>query len=270
MKITKKRHSMLRAVCFFLLIIPVFSNTVSEISENSEIDDAVFEELLKNGRIDRTSYKENLEPVLCPNTELGKNLLNSWKSEEEPIYIAESLFYLKKDDGKTENEISDISMLMRKFSTMEGIQYYSNSSKRIETLYSEAYTIENPQTMKKIPDQTEVSADNLTLYLYQKDNSFGKTIYEVNINQLENEVSMVLNNVEAIKFAFITAIKPNNVSMSLLFIDKGDYILTYICAQIKFPAISLFEEKVNDSFKARMDSLYEWFKNNYIEYNKNK
>ena len=263
MKITKKRQmrGILCAACFFLISFSVFSNTASDFSDNTEIDVAVFEELVKNGRVDRTSYKINLEPVLCPKTELGKKILNNWTSEEEPVYIAESLFYLKKENDKLNIEISDISMLMRKFSTMEGITYYSNSSKKIETLYSEAYTIENPITMNRIPDQTDISAENINLYLYQKDNSFGKTVHGVNIIQDEKEVLMVLNNVEPIKFSFITAVKNDNLKMSLLFIDKSDYILTYICAQLRFPAVSIFEERVNDSFRARIDAMYETVRN---------
>ncbi|MBR5867425.1 MAG: hypothetical protein IKZ04_05900 [Spirochaetaceae bacterium] len=268
MKITKKRQmrGILCAACFFLISFSVFSNTASDFSDNTEIDVAVFEELVKNGRVDRTSYKINLEPVLCPKTELGKKILNNWTSEEEPVYIAESLFYLKKENDKSNIEISEISMLMRKFSTMEGIKYYSNSSKKIETLYSEAYTIENPVTMKKIPDQTDITAKDINLYLYQKDNSFGKTVHGVNIQQEKNEILMTLNNVEPIKFSFITAVKNDNLKMSLLLIDKSDYILTYICAQLRFPALSIFEERVNDSFRARIDAMYEWFKKNYNEY----
>ena len=116
MKITKKRQmrGILCAACFFLISFSVFSNTASVFSDNTEIDVAVFEELVKNGRVDRTSYKINLEPVLCPKTELGKKILNNWTSEEEPVYIAESLFYLKKENDKSNIEISEINGTLHK------------------------------------------------------------------------------------------------------------------------------------------------------------
>ncbi len=262
----QKAQKNLFILCLFLATSFSFSDTTDAL-QNTELDSVVFKELVQKGRLDRTAYKKDLEPILCPDTELGENLRKSWISEEEPVFIAESLFYLEKKEKESKTEIPLISKLMRRFSTMEGITYYSNSNEKVETLYSQSYTIENPKTMKKIPDQTEIPADKLTLYLYQKDNSFGKTVYEANINEHEKEVSMSLHNVEPIKFSFITAVKENNLTMSLLFIDKGDYILTYIFAQLKFPALAIFEEKVNESFRARIDAIYEWFRESYIAYN---
>lgn len=267
MRSAKKRQARkaLRGALFFLAVFSAFPGSAAESARNTELDAAVFGELVQKGRLDRTSYKKNLDPVLCPDTELGRHLREGWISDEEPIFIAESLFYLKKADGDSENEIPLISRLMRRFSTMQGIEYYSNSSGKTETLYSQSHTIADAESMRRIPDRTDEPADNLTLYLYQEDNSFGETVYEGNIRQRENEVALVLHNVKPVKFSFITAVKKSNLTMSFLFIDKGDYILTYIFAQLKFPALSIFEEKVNESFRARIDAIYDWFEASYFE-----
>ncbi|MBO5137049.1 MAG: hypothetical protein J6B81_00935 [Spirochaetaceae bacterium] len=267
MKITKKRQRnklarLASGVCFFLITTNVYAN---KNLSNQEIDSSVFQKLVNNGRIDRVVYKEpNLEPELCPDSALGDFVRDVWTSSDEPVFIAESLFYLPKEDGVVENEIPFISKIMRSISTMEGISYFSNSSGKIETLYNRAYTIDNPDDMNKIPDKIDVPADNLSLYVYQEDNSFGDTVYKADIRQTENEVAMVLRSVEPIKFGFINAVKRNNLTMSFLFMDKGEYIITYIYAQLKFPALSIFESKVNESFRARIDAIYNWFVDSYM------
>lgn len=261
----------LLGISLFFLVTNVFAQDVQIETEEKtylcpELDEKIFQELVQKGRIDRMEYKgDNISPKLCLNSPLGEYVSDVWQGSDDPIFIAESLFFLPKQESWTGNDIPLISKIIRSVSTMEGIKYYSNSNKKTETLYKKSYTINNPDDKKRIPDQTDADATELSTYVYQEDNSFGKTVYKADIRQTENEVVMVLRNVEPIKFGFINAVKNKNLSISFHFMDKGDFIVTYIYAQIKFPALSIFENKVSESFRARIDAIYEWFLDFYVK-----
>ncbi|MBQ8384989.1 MAG: hypothetical protein IKA80_03780 [Spirochaetaceae bacterium] len=147
---------------------------------------------------------------------------------------------------------------------MEGIEYYSNSEKQMKTLYSQSYTIDNPDDGNRIPDQLDGSADNLSVYAFQEDGSFGKNYYRIDYRQRENEVSMVIRLEDSLKYGFITAVKPNNLVFNIDVLDKGEYLVMYIGAKVKFPAISMLENKLNKSFGSRITALHDWFTHNYL------
>ena len=203
-----KKVPAFRIFCFcwlFLSILPIFSQTVDTFPE---LDEAVFNELVSTGSVSKVYYKQdNIQLTLCPDTELGSQLINSWVSEDKPVYVSESLFYIKKPEGSTGNDIDLISGILRSISSMEGIKYYSNSAGGIKTLYLQSYTVDNPYDKNRIPDQTDGSADNRTIYAFQEDNSFGVNTYQIDYRQLDNEISMVMKNEDPVKFAFITAVK---------------------------------------------------------------
>ena len=214
---------------------------------------------------------EEVKLSLVPNTELSKLAVSHWDNEEKPRLTSEKLFYLDKktigskeesqgDNSSAKNlTIEDVSKVIRSISTMKGTEYYSNRHKKWETLYHEAYLVASPEDKTRIPDDTEGSADGKTLYCMQDDNSFGKCYYSLSYLQRENEVSVCFDNFESLKFAFITAAKPHNIKINLVVIDEGEYFLVYLIVQAYYPRVSFLEEKMIDSFNARVDSIYKWF-----------
>ena len=142
---------------------------------------------------------------------------------------------------------------------MKGTEYYSNRHKKWETLYHEAYLVKSPDEKVKIPDDTNGSAEGKTLYCMQDDNSFGECYYKLEYHERANEVSVCFENFEPLKFGPITAAKAHNVKINLVVVDEGDYFLVYLMVQAYYPRIALLENKMIDSFNARVDSIYKWF-----------
>ena len=147
---------------------------------------------------------------------------------------------------------------------MEGIEYYSNSEKKMKTLYSQSYTVDNLKDKNRIADKVEGSADNLSIYAFQEDGSFGDNYYQIDYRQRENEVSMVIRLMEPLKYGLVTAVKANNLVFNIDVLDKGSYLVMYIGAKVRFPAISLLENKLNRSFGSRIIALHDWFESRYI------
>lgn len=196
---------------------------------------------------------------LTPQTELGRDATFSWNSTVNPRLTTEKLFEINKSELGKDVTVEKISRIIRSISTMKGTEYYSNRHKKQETLYHDAYLIESPKNKKKIPDDKEGSADGKILYCMQDDNSFGKCYYKLTYKQRENEVSVCFDNFEPLKFGVITAAKAHNVKINFVAVDKGESLLIYLLVQSYYPRISILEEKMIDSFNARVDSIFNWF-----------
>ncbi|MCR4823028.1 MAG: hypothetical protein K5873_09185 [Treponema sp.] len=236
---------------FIFSIFGLFSQSISS---------ETLEKLKESGELQNIFLNDDpVKITLLPQTELSQSVLNHWDNEEKPRLTNEKLFYLSKENLGENANIEKVSKVIRSISTMKGTEYYSNRHKKWETLYHEAYLVNNPEDKEQIPDDTEGSADGKRLYCMQDDNSFGKCYYQLDYLQRENEISVCFDNFEPLKFAFITAAKKHNIKINLLAVDEGDYFLVYMIVQAYYPRISMLEDKMIDSFNARVDSIYKWF-----------
>lgn len=257
-----------RTFIFCLCLVVLLSGGLfAQAAENipSEIDGSIFQQLLEKGEYRVQYFKESgREFTLYPQTELGSLLTKTWTETKDPVFVAESLFLIEKPEGSNQLDTALISRIMRSVSSMEGIEYYSNSEKKMKTLYSQSYTIDNLEDKNRIPDNVDGSAENLSVYAFQEDGSFGDNYYQIDYRQRENEVSMVIRLMEPLKYGLVTAVKANNLVFNIDVLDKGSYLVMYVGAKVKFPAISLLENKLNKSFGSRITALHDWFKSSYI------
>ena len=262
--------ALLGCFCFFVMG-NVFGQENASVKVSSEwnpcpeIDEAIFQQLLEKGEVRTQYFKEDVTDfTLFPKTDLGTTLDKTWTEEKEPVFVSESLFLIDKPGDSDELDTELISRIMRSISSMEGIEYYSNSDKKMKTLYYQSYTIDSIEDGNRIPDKTGGSADNLSICAFQEDGSFGENYYQIDYRQRENEVSMVIRLQDSLKYGIITAVKANNLVFNIDVLDKGQYLVMYIGAKVRFPAISFLENKLNKSFGARIAALHDWFESNYI------
>ena len=207
---------------------------------------------------------EKVELKLIPSVEFTSSVVENWDSDVLPRLTSEKLFFLDKKSLCRNGDISfinihKVSKVVRSISSMKGTEYYSNRHKKWETLYHDAYLIKSPGEKIRIPDDTGGSADGKTLYCVQDDNSFGECYYSLKYRETEKEISVCFDNFEPLKFGFITAAKAHNVKINLLVVDEGEHFFVYLMVQAYYPRISMLEEKMIDSFNARVDSIYKWF-----------
>ena len=148
---------------------------------------------------------------------------------------------------------------------MEGIEYYSNSRGKYDVLYDACYTISDLDSLKKIPDNQEENANGLKLYVFQNDNSFGETPYEVTFWQTDSEVGMNFVNKGPLYVKFVKAVKEENLCLTLYTREEKDKLLVYILAQADFAAVPFVQTKIRDSLTARIEALFNWFEGRYNE-----
>lgn len=249
------------AICFFYLFCTL--SVFAEMTLEDILPSETVERLRSEGKIQELLFKDD-EIVLkyAPKTVLTEKLKNDWDRETRgnPTFSSESLYLMKKTDKTEQKESVDrISLIIRSVSQMKGIQYYSNSRRKMFELYSDAYTVNDLTNRVRIADNTDYKADGLHLYMYQHDASFGGCIYDMYYSQRQDEVSFTSINTDPLYYMIFKCVKEDNIMMSLNFIDLDDSVLIYALVQAKYIDFPGFEAHVKKSFDARTEAIFKWF-----------
>ncbi len=257
----------MKRLTFFLVLVSISVTVASQEktlqSHNLEdlFSNDVVQALVTDGEIQRNFYGEkNISLELAPNTEMGLQAKNYWQREKEPVFVVESLYLLDKNDENEENTIEEISSILRNLSKMTGIEYFSTSRQIWEVLYTEVYTVNNPEEKLKIEDPINEDIENLVSYVYQKDRSLSGTVYEFSYFNNEQEVSFRGINTENIMYKGFPfpIVKPENLVLTLIATDVGDSVVFYVLVQADVPKIPFVSERLANSFSSRADAIFKW------------
>lgn len=226
--------------------------------ENLFSSDTVLQ-LVKTGRIQRSFYgKKNVKLELFPDTQAGRDTAANWDGKKEPVFIVESLYLIPVTDEKNTADINDVSLVLRSFSKMTGMRYYSNSRKRYETLYTDVHCVNNPEEKKNVPDPLDVSADALVSYVYQKDRSLSGCVYRFSFFQTQNEIGARAVNTDEVQYKGFSILKPEHLVLNVHAVQTKEGIVFYILVRADAAKIPLVSEKLAKSYGSRADAIYEW------------
>lgn len=240
--------------------MPLPALTVEQILPESTVS-----ALREKGHLENMSYmSDTVELIYKPDTPLTKIVADLWPAEKEkPVYYSEQIYLLNKKtlgSGNPEkNNIEYASKVLRSVSKMQGIQYYSNTDKKVTTLYKECYCIKGPKNREKIADDTEGSADGKILYCLQNDHSFGKTEYRLEYHQSAEEVNVNFINISPLYVGIFKGVDTDDIKISFVMTDCGEEFVVYMLVKSKFPAVKMLENSMNDSFSSRLNAIYKWF-----------
>ena len=275
MRLNKKKAGIF-FLCLFSFLVNSFSQEIK--SEYPKLEDIVdskyIDELRANNKISRFfTEKDNSDLQLYPNLELSEKASKKWLSTryDKPNFTIESIYRLEKSKSDKEFtgenlekilfEDAKIKKILRSVSKMEGIEYYSNSRKRTEVLYSKAYTVNNTTERKKIPDNFDFYKN--PIYVLLDDNSFGEYLSVINYDSKDSENCFEYIIIDIINYGIIKAVEPNNMLVFIDVINCENEIIVYVYIQSKMDVPAIFKNKIYDSFVARTDALFEWFKKSW-------
>lgn len=252
-------------------LIAVFTvSLLFGISSVSAASSVVLAEAKNSGKVFHRITKDDFNVNLLPDSTFAADTKDFafGNLEDSDGYIAESLYYVTKDELVEKSKAQDkstvdtsilaVSKVVRSISKMEGMQYYSNSRKRYETLYTQSFRIADADSKQAIADDTQGSADGKTIYMIQTEHNFGATTYQVSYRENANAVSMKIKNVFAMKFGIIKAVDPEDFKVVVNIVDDGDGYYIYLGMSVDMMKMSFLEKKMNKSFQARLDALYNW------------
>lgn len=259
----KQKNAKFYSTCFMLLFsFNALANVEVKSSLEKILSDEIANELLKNGKIEKSSYIKEYTPHLFLDSELGREVPNYWKlsgKTQEPVFYFEGLYLTKKTPSTNPGKnIQEVSKNVRSISTLEGVEYYSNSRKKMRILYEESFAVNNPNERMRISDPIEKNADNQVIYALQRDSTFGRFLYKYSYKQKKNEMLINITNIDNLTLAGIKIIKPENMVSSIIVYDLGDYFVTYTLIEVDVISVSVIENKMKKSFAARAEALFAW------------
>lgn len=274
-----KRNNDKMAKFFFALTVFIFAenffakNSFAENVERQKIlSEQVEERLLQNGEISHIFSESDFEAKFIPQTEFAETIKNFVFGKVEPEkmgFAEEKLYRLQKSEIESKNSAAldtrAVSKIMRSISKMQGMQYFSRSRKSWDELYSQAFRVENPDSknFSAVPDLNEDEANGEEIFAFLNDHTFGESVYKISYKQNQNELLMCMENVSALSYGPVKAVKPGDFKMCVCVIDCGDEFLFYIGNYTEFKMISALKKRLNNSFEARLEAIYNWFKNQF-------
>lgn len=259
---------------FFALTIFVFAKNLS--AENLErqkiLSPQLEKSLLQNNEISHVFSENDFEAKLIPQTQFAdsmKNFVFGKIAPEKMGFAEEKLYRLPKSEIENKNaaalDTNTASKIMRSVSKMQGMQYFSRSRKSWDELYSQAFRVENPDSkdFSAAPDLNEGDANGLEIFAFLNDHTFGESVYKISYKQNQNEFLMLMENYSALTYGPVKAVKPGDLKMCVCVVDCGDEFLFYIGNYAEFKMISALKKRLNNSFEARLEAIYNWFKKQF-------
>jgi len=150
--------------------------------------------------------------------------------------------------------------ILRSFSTMQGIEYYSASRERMRTLFAQSYVVDGPENGRKVPDPVaERIPASSRLYVFQEDLTFGENTY-VNEFRYSGDFYLVESrNLTTMRYFLFPMVKPGDSATMILLIPDGTRILFYGAGGARTMRLLGLERSREDSFYNRIKAIYGWF-----------
>jgi hypothetical protein len=149
---------------------------------------------------------------------------------------------------------------LRSISTLQGIDYYSASRDRMRLLFDESWAISGPEERTRIEDPLveEIPAED-TIYIHQRDLTFGTNRYRVEYLREEDAFSMNIVNITTMTYKIFPLVGKENMSMRLLVIPVREGLVFYGLNTVNMLDLAIFHKKMEASFTNRMIALFNWF-----------
>lgn len=259
---------------FFIFFLTFLCFTLSSqgdaslIEKLAEIVPHQARELVKNEKvlcIKYGDYKEG-DDILFNSTLLSR--IQKESKLKNAIFDLQALYFFKKG-GK--DKTKNILKILSSVSELKGLQYYSSSRKKNRLLYKDSYAVSRVEVKKnkfkytRIKDPIDKIKDGNSIFVLQKDSTFGKNIYEYRYFQEENGTACVIGNVEPIYYYSFKLIEKQEFTTLLLIYDLGDYILIYANTKANIKKVLGIEQKIKNSFLNRLEAVCSWFLEKYNE-----
>jgi hypothetical protein len=221
--------------------------------------------LASSGKAVRTSEGKL---SLIPNHQAAADIRKAFENEN-PSLVVEAVFALQRPKPASaiaaQAELASVYGILRSLGSLEGIEYYSASRKKMRTFYAESYIIDGPESKVRLPDPKAPSAGAIpqseTVYAFQRDLSFGANRYRYEYAAFSDAIRLSSSNLTKMSYGIVPVAAPGELSTRLLVIQADDAILFYVASGAKAPG--LFSGKLEDSFANRAEALFRWFSAKY-------
>jgi len=143
--------------------------------------------------------------------------------------------------------------------SMAGIQYYSMSQKKMETLVLASWRVESPEKNSKIADPvfTEIPPYQRAV-AFQKDNRLGDGYSELVYRYAPGQITLTMKNLGDLKYGFLPLVSAGNLQMLFVIFPLADKIAVYAAMDVKTASLMGLEHSKDENFRNRMRALAGW------------
>jgi hypothetical protein len=207
----------------------------------------------------------NPSPALAPRHPEMRAVLDQTLRELGSGILAETLRRFEKPASAarptwSEEERSALYNKALGLSTLQGIQYYSVSSKGMRTFYDYSRVIDSPDTKKELPDPNYPTPPaSISLYARQRDLTFGDNIYRYRYHAEKDHLIFIQENLTAMKVGIITAVDRNKLRSLVAVIDCEDSLLIYAASLARASSFPGLGQRIGSSFTNRAQAILDWF-----------
>ncbi|HBK58730.1 MAG TPA: hypothetical protein DDZ37_05180 [Spirochaetaceae bacterium] len=179
--------------------------------------------------------------------------------------IIEALVFLPASSSATPYNVAAqldaLGLIFNQFSSLQGIQYWSASRKIMRTLYTDAYRVDDPKTKHKLKDPETVGELHALLqqraYVYQKDQTFGGVVIEVQCSMSQTTFLMMNTNATPLRLIGIPVLPVDGLRTGFLAAPSPDGVLLYFVTSIQSPSVG--RSRVFESASNKALALLHWF-----------
>jgi len=218
--------------------------------------------LYKAGEL--TTFGQSLKDMIFLKSLPSRQALETEMANFPGTITVEALFWMPLNQIKTSDTLDLGSRVYRginSFSKMKGLQYYSVSRKRTETLILESYLVQDEKTKKLQNDGTDLDTGmERKALLLQKDNTFGENIYSISISGKPELYTLSMNNKTPMYWGILPLVDPDNFRMRLQVVVLDDGVLFYGLSSVKTLSVFGLERSKEDSFYNRLKALADWLR----------
>lgn len=222
--------------------------------------------LLNGQNLTRSVIWENSVAELAPSGSIAQEKTKEAEARAKGISVASLALVPYPKNWETQSEEQqklELYNLLHRVSTLQGLTYGDEKKK---VLFSESYTIKNPEDKKsKVEDPVAQALPSIdTTYVCQEDSIFGKNIYQHTYQVSQDEVFVDITNLTTMKFLGISFVKPKDMALYLSATKTQEGILLYASTTLATtePKVSFLFWSFNlaDESMNRIIAYQDWFR----------
>ncbi|MGE4468229.1 DUF6675 family protein [Sphaerochaeta sp.] len=222
--------------------------------------------LLNGQNLTRSVIWDNSVAELAPSGSIAQEKTKEAEARAKGISVASLALVPYPKNWETQSEEQrklELYNLLHRVSTLQGLTYGDEKKK---VLFSESYTIKNPEDKKsKVEDPVAQALPSIDItYVCQEDSIFGKNIYQHTYQVSQDEVFVDITNLTTMKFLGISFVKPKDMSLYLSATKTQEGILLYASTTLATtePKVSFLFWSFNlaDESMNRIIAYQDWFR----------